>query len=166
MPFTPIHLGPGLVFKAIGGRRFSFMVFGGSQVLMDIEPVIGILRGWPVLHGYTHTVLGALVIGTIAGIIGRPISELALRLLRIAHPPFTWGSAFAGAYIGTLSHVAFDAVMHADMNPFRPLLAGNPWLGAVSIETLHLACFISGGLGLALVGGQALARRHQGPSTP
>ena len=80
MPFTPIHLGPGLAFKAIGGRSFSFMVFGGAQVLMDIEPLVGILRGWPVLHGYTHTVLGALAIGTVAGIIGRPISDLALRV--------------------------------------------------------------------------------------
>ena len=39
MPFTPIHLGPGAALKAIGGRHFSFMVFGGSQVLMDIEPL-------------------------------------------------------------------------------------------------------------------------------
>jgi hypothetical protein len=166
MPFTPIHLGPGLVFKAIGGRRFSFMVFGGAQVLMDIEPLIGILRGWPVLHGHTHTVAGALAIGTLAGSIGRPISEFALRLLRIAHPPFTWSAAFIGAYAGSFSHIALDAIMHADMVPFWPLLAGNPWLGAVSIETLHLACFVSGGLGLALVGGQALARRHKESATP
>ena len=162
MPFTPIHLGPGLMFKAIGGRRFSFMVFGGAQVLMDLEPLLGILRGWPVLHGYTHTVPGALLIGTVAGLIGRPISEFALRRLRIAHPTLTWGASFAGAYAGTFSHVALDAVMHADMTPFWPLLAGNPWLGAVSIETLHLICFAAGGLGLALVGGQALARRANG----
>ena len=44
MPFTPIHLGPGLAFKAIGGRHFSLMVFGGAQVLMDLEPLIGILQ--------------------------------------------------------------------------------------------------------------------------
>jgi hypothetical protein len=166
VPFTPIHLGPGLVFKAIGGRRFSFMVFGGAQVLMDIEPLIGILRGWEVLHGYTHTLPGALAIGTIAGIIGRPISELALRLLRIGHPPFTWAASFAGAYVGTFSHIALDAVMHADIRPFWPLLDGNPWLGAVSIETLHLACYALGALGLLLVGGQALVRRQRGPSTP
>ena len=164
MPFTPIHLGPGLVFKAIGGRRFSFMVFGGAQVLMDIEPLVGILRGWPVLHGYTHTVLGALAIGTVAGLIGRPISEFALRLLRIAHPPFTWGAAFAGAYFGTFSHLVLDAIMHADMQPFWPLLADNPWLGAVSIETLHLICFLLIGLGLMLVGGQALVRRPKEPT--
>ena len=50
MPFTPFHLGPGAVFKAIGGRHFSFMVFGGAQVLMDIEPLVGILRGSVVLR--------------------------------------------------------------------------------------------------------------------
>ena len=166
MPFTPIHLGPGLVFKAIGGRRFSFMVFGGAQVLMDIEPLVGILRGWPVLHGYTHTVAGALVIGTLAGFIGRPLSEYALRLLRIAHPPFGWGSAFAGAYVGTFSHVGLDAIMHADMAPFWPLLASNPWLGAVSIETLHLACYAAAGLGGLLVGGQAVLRRPKEAPTP
>lgn len=165
MPFTPIHLGPGLAFKAIGGRRFSFMVFGGAQVLMDIEPLVGILRGWPVLHGYTHTALGALVIGTVAGIIGRPISEFALRRLRIAYPPFTWGASFAGAYVGSFSHVALDAVMHADMNPFWPVLAGNPWLGAVSLDTLHLACLAAGLLGLAVLGGRALARRANGAAS-
>ena len=74
MPFTPIHLGPGAAFKAIGGRHFRFMVFGGSQVLMDIEPLIGILRGWAMLHGYTHTVAGAAAIGAVAPLIGKPIS--------------------------------------------------------------------------------------------
>ena len=66
MPFTPFHLGPGAAFKAIGGKHFSFMVFGGTQVLMDIEPLVAILRGSPVLHGVTHTILGALVIGLVA----------------------------------------------------------------------------------------------------
>ena len=166
MPFTPIHLGPGLAFKAIGGRRFSFMVFGGAQVLMDIEPQVGMLRGWPVLHGYTHTEPGALLIGTAAGLIGRPISEFALRRLRIANPSFTWGASFAGAYVGTFSHIALDAVMHADMSPFWPGLAGNPWLGAVSLDTLHIACLAAGLLGLAVLGGRALARRANGAASP
>ena len=49
MPFAPLHLGPGAAFKAIGGKHFSFMVFGGAQVLMDIEPLIGIVQRWTVL---------------------------------------------------------------------------------------------------------------------
>ncbi len=78
MPFTPFHLGPGAAFKAVGGKHFSFMVFGGAQVLMDIEPLVAIVQGWPILHGVTHTILGALVIGLVAGAIGRPISEFVL----------------------------------------------------------------------------------------
>ena len=72
MPFTPIHLGPGLAFKALGGRHFSFMVFGGAQVLMDLEPLIGILQDRDVLHGVTHTWLGALVIGSVAAVKESP----------------------------------------------------------------------------------------------
>ncbi len=65
MPFTPFHLGAGAALKAIGGRHFSFMVFGGSQVLMDIEPLIGLVQGWDVLHGYTHTLVKIVVINHI-----------------------------------------------------------------------------------------------------
>ena len=79
MPFTPFHLGPGLVFKAIGGRHFSFMVFGGAQVLIDIEPGLGLVLGWPVLHGWTHTFAGAAAIGAVAAVIGRPVSVAVLR---------------------------------------------------------------------------------------
>jgi hypothetical protein len=45
VPFTPFHLGPGLAFKAVSGKHFSFMVFAGAQVLMDIEPLVAIIQG-------------------------------------------------------------------------------------------------------------------------
>lgn len=90
MPFTPIHLGPGAAFKAIGGRHFSF---------------IGIIQNKPILHGYTHTLVGALLIGFVAGVIGRPISAFVLKLLQIKHRPFTWDASFSGAFVGTFSHM-------------------------------------------------------------
>ena len=43
MPFTPLHLGVGACCKAVGQRRFSFMIFAGTQVLMDIEPLLGLI---------------------------------------------------------------------------------------------------------------------------
>ena len=122
MPFTPFHLGPGAAFKAIGGSRFSFMVFGGSQVLMDIEPLVGIIGGRVVLHGPSHTVLGALVIGVVAGAVGRPATEIALKWLKIGHAPLTWTVSFVSAFVGTFSHVALDAVMHKDMAPLWPFV--------------------------------------------
>ena len=156
MPFTPLHLGPGAVFKAIGGKHFSFMVFGGSQVLMDIEPLIGILSDKAILHGPTHTVLGAFVIGTVAGLIGRPISAVALRLLSVPHYPFTWPASFIAAYVGTFSHVLLDAIMHSDMSPWWPLAGGNQLLGQITINQLHAACLLT-----ALLGGSAVAIRYK-----
>lgn len=128
------------------------MVFGGSQILMDIEPLIGILQNKAILHGYTHTLLGALVIGTIAGIVGKPISSYVLRLLAITHPPFMWAASFAGAYIGTFSHVLLDAIMHFDMSPWWPIAPGNQLLTFISIDQLHITCLIAG-----IVGGIVLA---------
>lgn len=151
MPFTPFHLGPGAIVKAVAGRHFSFMVYGGTQVLMDIEPLIGIIQRKPVLHGYTHTILGALVIGTIAAIIGRPISALALRHLSISHHAFTWTACFAAAYFGAFSHVILDAIMHSDMNPWWPVVHGNQLLGTMPLWSLHVACVISGAVGALII---------------
>lgn len=79
MPFTPFHLGPGALFKAVAGDHFSFMVFGGSQILIDLEPAVRLMTGSAILHGFTHTLLGALLIGTLAGGIGKPVTERVLR---------------------------------------------------------------------------------------
>ena len=135
MPFTPFHLGPGALFKAVGGHRFSFMVFGGAQVLMDIEPLVGMIQGSAVLHGYTHTLAGALLIGSVAGAIGKPVSAFVLKKLRMLHQPFTWLAAFTGAFAGTFSHLVFDALMHADMRPWWPLADSNDLLGLVPLGT-------------------------------
>jgi membrane-bound metal-dependent hydrolase YbcI (DUF457 family) len=152
MPFTPFHLGPAIAFKALGGHRFSFMVFGGAQVLMDIEPLIGILQNKEVLHGITHTVPGALVIGLVAAVIGKPISEFVLRLCKARDVEISWLASFAGALIGTLSHILLDAVMHFDMNPLWPFVQGNALLSIISLTQLHLLCLGLGLLGLAGLG--------------
>lgn len=151
MPFTPFHFGPGLAFKAVGGKRFSFLVFAGSQVLMDIEPLMGILKHKPILHGYTHTLLGALIIGTFAGIVGKPICSFIFRILVIPHRPYTWLASFAGAYIGTFSHVLLDAIMHTDMSPWWPIAPGNQLLHVISVEQLHIVCLVAGVFGIIAI---------------
>jgi len=148
MPLTPFHLGPAIAFKALGGRHFSFMVFGGAQVLMDIEPLIGIIQHKPVLHGYTHTLLGALAIGLIAALMGKPISQWVLRLCRARATSISWTAALSGALIGTFSHIVLDAVMHSDMSPWWPLMSGNGLLGAMTLAQLHITCLVLGLLGM------------------
>ena len=43
MPFTPLHLGPGLLLKAAMRRRFSLFTFAGAQFCIDLEPLVLIL---------------------------------------------------------------------------------------------------------------------------
>ncbi len=151
MPFTPLHLGPGAAFKGIGGDRFSFMVFGGSQVLMDIEPGARMILGTPILHGPSHTILGAFLIGAVATLIGKPISEFALRILSITSNSIAWSASAAGAFIGTFSHVFLDAIMHADMLPWAPFSESNQLLGLISLTAIHNLCFVLGILGGLIV---------------
>ncbi len=40
MPFTPFHMGPGLLIKAVLQGAFSLMVFGWAQIVMDIQPLV------------------------------------------------------------------------------------------------------------------------------
>jgi hypothetical protein len=147
VPFTPFHLGPGALLKAIGGERFSFMVFGGSQVVMDIEPLVRMIRGDAILHGVSHTVAGAFVVGVISAAVGRPVCNAALRHSEISDHLIGWRVASASALVGTYSHIGLDAVMHGDMNPLWPIASGNVLLGLISVPTLHVLCVISGLLG-------------------
>lgn len=155
MPFTPLHLGPGAALKGIGGERFSFMVFGGSQVLIDIEPGYRMLSGDAVLHGPSHTLAGAFLIAIVATVIGKPISEWALKLLDFSKSQITWSASAAGAFLGTFSHLIFDAIMHADMMPWRPLSDANGLLGILTLPELHLLCVI-----LGVVGGLIILVRY------
>ena len=161
LPFTPLHMGPALVIKAAGGRHFSVLIFGIAQVAMDIEPLVGIIRGWDVLHGWTHTYAGATLIGIAVFLFATPLCNLILRrwncelehhkLHWLRSPePVTRLAAASGAFIGTYSHVLFDSLMHADMLPLRPWSANNALLGLMSIDTLYFACFIVGLAGVAI----------------
>lgn len=90
MPFTPIHLGAGLAVKAIGQQQVSLLILAGLQVLMDIEPLMGIINGWPVLHGLSHTLGGALIIAMLAALIGKPMSQWLLCWLKLPAQRLTW----------------------------------------------------------------------------
>lgn len=157
VPFTPFHLGPGALFKAIGGDRFSFMIFGGAQILMDVEPLVRILRHDAVLHGLTHTIAGAFAVAGASVLLGVPITNMLIRGFTIASP-ITWAVGVISALVGTFSHILLDAIMHADMNPLWPFAYGNALLGLISVGTLHLVCVACGGIGTIAIALRALRR--------
>ncbi len=160
MPFTPFHMGAGLTAKAVLDGRISLISFGVAQVLMDLEPGLHMLTGQGQLHGWTHTVWGALCIGAITTAIApfviRPIVRRWNQELQ--HYRQTWltastvsrkGSVATGAWVGTLSHVALDGVIHADMKPLAPLHDLNPLLGLLQHDTVYVLCAVAAAIGSA-----------------
>jgi hypothetical protein len=125
MPFTPFHMGAALIVKPGLGRNISVITFGIAQIAMDIEPGIGMLTGAEVLHGPTHTILGALAIACVVMLIAPGIVNYLLRkwnkevtfhkLPWLVQSEITSKIAVTmGAFFGTLSHIALDSLMHHD----------------------------------------------------
>jgi membrane-bound metal-dependent hydrolase YbcI (DUF457 family) len=141
-------MGPGIMVKAVLRGSFSLMVFGWTQIVMDIQPLIVLLTGQGHLHGFTHTYLGATLIGAFSAVTGKYFSEWGLRVVRLdSHTPISWPIAVVSALIGSYSHVVLDSIMHADMEPLFPFSRTNELLGLISVSALHAFCVYSGILG-------------------
>lgn len=159
MPFTPFHMGPAAILKLAGLGYFSFTVFGYSQILTDLEPLIRLSRDDDILHGHSHTYVGALLIGVAAAVSGKYLCEFGLKTWNVAirrtnfhvATQISWSVAATSALIGTFSHVLLDSVMHADMLPLWPFSDTNGMLYRISVSQLHAACVIAG-----IVGGAGL----------
>lgn len=166
MPFTPLHMGPGLLIKALLQGSFSLMVFGWTQIMMDIQPLIVMISGAGHLHGFTHTYLGATLIAVVSALSGKYAGEFGLRWIgEDRYLPIKWTVAIVSAFIGAYSHVLLDSLMHADLEPFAPWMSHNPFLTLVSIEALHKFCLVSGliGAGLYFAVAGYLNRRNKKP---
>ncbi len=158
MPFTPFHLGLGATCKALAGRHLSFMVFGFSQVAMDLELFVRIMRGDVVVHGFTHTYVGATFVGVVSVLVGKPVCAWRLRIwhARLSpvqqawcsiEPRIPWSVAAVGGFVGVYSHVLLDSIMHADMHPWSLFGQGNNLLHLLSVHGLDLLCLGTGVFG-------------------
>jgi len=148
MPFTPIHMGPGILIKSLLQGSFSLMVFGWTQIVMDIQPLIVLMSGEGHLHGFTHTYIGAILIAIFSALTGKYLSEFGLKILKISKVSnpisIAWWVVLISAFIGSFSHVLLDSIMHSDVEPFFPFTLNNPFLGLISIPVLHKVCLYSG----------------------
>jgi membrane-bound metal-dependent hydrolase YbcI (DUF457 family) len=154
MPFTPFHMGPGILIKALLQGSFSLMVFGWAQIVMDIQPLFVLLTGEGHLHGFSHTYIGATLLAIFSALSGKYLSELGLKLIGIVEKSnpvnIVWWVAFVSAFIGTFSHVVLDGIMHSDVEPFYPLSQANSLLGLISVSELHQFCLYSALIGAAV----------------
>ena len=138
------------------------MVFAWAQFLMDLQPLLVLVTGEGHLHGFSHTYIGASLIGVAAALSGKCAAEFGLRFLELSrYLPVLWPVVVLSALIGSYSHVLLDSLMHADLQPFAPFSLDNPFLGVVSIEALHQFCVYSGAVGAAVFFGLAHWRKRR-----
>ena len=152
MPFTPFHLGAGILASSVTPKRaFSFGVFLVAQGVMDVQPGLGLLLDWDVLHGWTHTYPAAVVLAVLV---------IALWGLWERVRPQRFDAARVGpvvlmtsALFGTLSHVWLDSQYHAEMASLTPSVLRLVPAGDAAVMT-EILCGVA-----ALVGGVIWAVR-------
>jgi membrane-bound metal-dependent hydrolase YbcI (DUF457 family) len=142
MPFTPFHFGPGAAIALPLYRRLDLPVFLLVNVFVDLEPLAVMLLGLPFpLHGTTHTLLGAAVIGAawalVAWKIRRPLAW-SMHLVGLPYDPGL-GRMIVSSVLGAWLHVFLDAPLYGDIRPFFPSEA-NPLLGAVPASAEYAVC--------------------------
>jgi len=159
MPFTPLHLGPGMAMKAAAPRHFSLIVFGLTQIAMDVEVLWHIVTRNPPFHRFWHTYLGAMFIAVGAGILGKPASQWIKALWNCVATrccgteitvsvPTTWTASLSAAFLGAYSHILLDSLYHSDIAPWQPWSAENPLHGSFHGHAVDRFCMIAGAIGL------------------
>lgn len=147
-------MGPGILIKSLLQGSFSLMVFGWTQIVMDIQPLIVLISGEGHLHGFTHTYIGAIFIAIFSGLTGKYLSEFGLKILKVSENDnpisIMWWVVFLSAFIGSFSHVLLDSIMHSDVEPFFPFTLDNQFLEMISVSMLHKVCLYSGLVGAAI----------------
>ncbi len=154
MPFTPFHMGIGILTKAILQTSFSLMVFGWAQIVMDLQPLVVMITGQGHLHGFSHTYLGGALIALFSALSGKYLSEMGLLIIGISKREnpikIAWWVVFLSAFVGTFSHVFLDSIMHSDVEPYYPVSLYNPLHNIISVSALHKICVYSGLIGTGL----------------
>ena len=159
-----VGMGVALGLCLLAGARAGAMPLSSGQVLAIVLDHLGISSPWHFSAQQASVVwairfprllLGALI-GVLAALIGRPVSRWCLRLANQPWRDLTRGAAFACALAGSFSHILFDGIMHADMQPFWPLMNGNPLLDLIGITSLHWLC-----LGLGVCGFVAIKMKKE-----
>jgi membrane-bound metal-dependent hydrolase YbcI (DUF457 family) len=148
VPITPFHFGPGALLHAAAPRRVSFMAFVAANCIIDVESIYNVLRGNFPIHRFLHTFVGAtLVVAITVALFAGARRQAALPDL-FAWRQLSFAAVLVGAALGSYTHIVLDGIMHADMRPFAPWSAANPFLHAIPLGALHLGCVIAGAAGL------------------
>ena len=144
MPLTPLHPGPALLLGGLFPKFFNLWALFLASVVMDIEPVGGIILTGFSYHGPLHTILGAvfgsLMIAIILWQFRRELNNISLKFK--IKQIFSFQVLFFSALVAWLIHIFFDSLSHADVLPFWPLEYNPVLIGRTAYWPSNLILFI------------------------
>lgn len=153
MPLTPLHLGPGLLLGTFTLRFFNLWALLLGSVLMDVEPVGGIIIRGASYHGFLHTILGAvfgsLVIAAILYKLRGKLEKISLKFK--IRQSFSFPVLFFSSLTAWLIHIFFDSLVHIDVFPFWPSRFNPIFIGKEIYWPLSFIFLILGIFGLILI---------------
>ena len=145
MPITPVHLGILAPLNHFFPKKVSNLAFILVTLWLDASAIgyyaLGLDMGE--FHGpETHSLGAAMALSGIIALIGCGyyfLDSLIAKDLARGEKAFSW---LYGAYLGGLTHILLDAMVHAEMQPFHPV-EGNPfywngmfWLSLILVPPL------------------------------
>ncbi len=145
MPITPLHLGILAPLNHFLPGKVSNLSFILVTLWLDASAIgyyaFGLEMGE--FHGpETHSFIAATAIAGMVSIPGFIYYLLKMLFTGISNEKeaMAW---LLGSYLGGLSHILLDAMVHSEMFPFHPL-AGNPfyWGGMGEISLVLVLPFI------------------------
>jgi len=154
MPFTPFHLGFGLLVAVLAYRWLDPLSVLVACIVVDVRAVFvffGMLGG--PIHGPLHTLPGAALVGLIVAggaYAVRDIYRPVLADMGYQTPTHVSGFITGGLVGSIMLHLLPDAVLYADtglLEPFHPLLLEPVF---TSLGPVYLAAAVAGVAGLAI----------------
>ena len=152
MPFTPYHLGPGLLLGVVLFPFVDISTMMIASVILDLEPLAVILLGFPSpLHGFFHSYLGATLVAIVLSFVIWPMRKTLNSIVSLfgLKQESSLRHILPASFIGVYSHVFLDSFIYSEMNPFFPLI-GNPFIGILMVSDVYNCCIYLGLLGLGV----------------
>jgi membrane-bound metal-dependent hydrolase YbcI (DUF457 family) len=141
MPFTPYHLGPGLLVGLLLLSFIDFPTFLVASVIVDVEPfLVLILRLNYPLHGFFHSFLGGTLVAAPLALAMYHVRNKLSPLMSFfkLEQKVSFKRVLAAALLGVYIHILLDSRGYTDIQPFypstvNPFLASGPLAGLDSV---------------------------------
>jgi membrane-bound metal-dependent hydrolase YbcI (DUF457 family) len=142
MPFTPFHLGPGLLVGLLLLRYVDFPTFLMASVIVDVEPFLVLWWSLPYpLHGFFHSFLGGTLVALVLTVVMRKVRKSLSPVLLFfqINQAVSFKKIVLASVSGIYLHILLDSLMHSDIRPFYPFDL-NPFLGMTSVVGVYMLC--------------------------